>query len=107
MTIADSSRILGRWVYHGGLSGKDVVLAESGIGMTNAAMTTQAMLDRFHPKAVIFSGIAGGIDSSVHIGDITSAGRGISTTTDTTAKTAFKYPGSGCMTRHGQRRPDR
>ena len=71
MTIADSSRILGRWVYHGGLSGKDVVLAESGIGMTNAAMTTQAMLDRYHPKAVIFSGIAGGIDSSVHIGDIT------------------------------------
>ncbi len=70
MTIQDSIIILGRTVYTGQLAGKDIVLAESGVGMTNAAMTTQRMIDDFNPRGVIFSGIAGAIDSSVHIGDI-------------------------------------
>lgn len=38
--------------------------------MTNAAMSVQYLIDQFHPKAVVFSGIAGAIDTSVHIGDI-------------------------------------
>jgi adenosylhomocysteine nucleosidase len=70
MNIEKSEKILGRAVHIGKLSGKDIILAESGIGMTNAAMTVQKMIDRYNPKGVIFSGIAGGIDSSVHIGDI-------------------------------------
>lgn len=70
MEQADSLVILGRPVLTGQLAGKDIILAESGIGMTNAAMTTQKLIDVFNPKAVIFSGIAGAIDSSVHIGDI-------------------------------------
>lgn len=71
MDIVQKHRILGRPVLSGRLSGKDIILAESGIGMTNAAMTTQKLIDRFKPKAVIFTGIAGAIDSVVHIGDIT------------------------------------
>jgi adenosylhomocysteine nucleosidase len=70
MTIQDSAIVLGRTVYIGTLAGKEIVLAESGIGMTNAAMTTQRMIDYYNPKGIIFSGIAGAIDSSVHIGDI-------------------------------------
>lgn len=70
-TIVDTSLVvLGRNTLIGTLSGKSVVLMESGMGMTNAAMSTQAMIDRCRPRAVIFSGIAGAIDSSVHIGDI-------------------------------------
>ncbi|HVP06638.1 MAG TPA: 5'-methylthioadenosine/S-adenosylhomocysteine nucleosidase, partial [Candidatus Acidoferrum sp.] len=42
----------------------------AGMGMANAAMTTQKMLDEYHPKAVLLSGIAGAIDSAVKIGDI-------------------------------------
>ena len=61
---------LGREVYIGKISGKEVVLAESGVGMNNAAMTTQKMIDLYHPTAVLLSGIAGAIDSAVHIGDI-------------------------------------
>ncbi|MFH2036107.1 MAG: 5'-methylthioadenosine/S-adenosylhomocysteine nucleosidase [Candidatus Zixiibacteriota bacterium] len=71
MDIRDSSVVLNRTVYTGQLKGKNIILAESGVGMTNAAMTTQKMIDLFEPKAVIFSGIAGAIDTSVHIGDIT------------------------------------
>ena len=61
---------LGRRITHGQLEGHTVILAESGIGMINAALTTQLLIDRYNPGAVLFSGIAGGIDSSVAIGDI-------------------------------------
>lgn len=71
MTTTSEERILGRTVVVGDLAGKKVVLAEAGIGMTNAAMTTQRMIDEYHPTAVIMTGIAGAIDSSVQIGDIT------------------------------------
>ncbi len=70
MEIEDSVRLLGRMVYEGTLSGKDIVLAESGVGMDNAAMTAQRMIDVYYPEAVIFTGIAGAVDTTVHIGDI-------------------------------------
>jgi adenosylhomocysteine nucleosidase len=70
MCLDQTETVLGRTAHIGKLSGKDIVLAESGIGMTNAAMTVQKMINKYNPIAVIFSGIAGGIDSSVHIGDI-------------------------------------
>ncbi len=70
MTNEHTDTLLGRPVLTGSISGKQVVLAEAGMGMANAAMTTQKMLDEFHPKAVLLSGIAGAIDSAVKIGDI-------------------------------------
>jgi len=70
MAVDSAAAHLGRRVVYGRLSDRPVVLAESGVGMTNAAMTAQALLDRCRPARVLFSGIAGGIDSSVHIGDI-------------------------------------
>ncbi len=70
MTINETAKILGREVCVGNLGGKEVILAESGVGMTNAAMTTQRLIDEYDPERVIFTGIAGAIDTSVHIGDI-------------------------------------
>jgi len=70
MTVSQTDTILGRIVYSGQLRGVDIILAESGVGMTNAAMTTQRLIDKYNPRGIIFSGIAGAIDSSVHIGDI-------------------------------------
>jgi adenosylhomocysteine nucleosidase len=54
----------------GTLEGRDVVLFLSGISMVNAAMTTQLALDRFEIDAILFSGIAGGVDPSLSIGDV-------------------------------------
>ncbi|MCF3935814.1 5'-methylthioadenosine/S-adenosylhomocysteine nucleosidase [Acuticoccus sp. M5D2P5] len=54
----------------GRLEGEEVVLLLSGVGMVNAAMTTQMALDRFEITAIVFSGIAGGIDPSLSIGDV-------------------------------------
>lgn len=63
-------RILGRTATRGRLADVDVVLAESGVGLTNAAMITQKLIDSFQPQGVIFTGIAGAINDDVQIGDI-------------------------------------
>jgi adenosylhomocysteine nucleosidase len=47
--------------YSGKISGCEVVLAECGIGKVNAALHTQAMIDRFNAGMIINTGIAGGI----------------------------------------------
>jgi adenosylhomocysteine nucleosidase len=54
----------------GNLAGKPVVLLLSGVSMTNAAMTTQLLLDRFAVERIVFSGIAGGVNPALHIGDV-------------------------------------
>jgi len=54
----------------GTLEGKPVVLFLSGISMVNASMTTQMVLDRFSITRIVFSGIAGGADPALTIGDV-------------------------------------
>ena len=54
----------------GTMGGKPVVLMMSGVSMVNAAMSTQLLLDHFHVRAIVFSGIAGGVDPSLHVGDV-------------------------------------
>ena len=55
----------------GTLEGKPVVLFLSGISMTNATMNTQRVLDRFRVTGIVFSGIAGGVNPSLHVGGVT------------------------------------
>src|SRR5690554_515933 len=55
----------------GTLEGKPVVLFLSGVSMINAAMNTQLALDRFRVTHIVFSGIAGGVNPDLHIGDVT------------------------------------
>ncbi|MCJ1961553.1 5'-methylthioadenosine/S-adenosylhomocysteine nucleosidase [Novosphingobium mangrovi (ex Hu et al. 2023)] len=57
----------------GTLEGKPVVLMQSGVSMVNAAMNTQLVLDRFKVKRIVFSGIAGGVDPELSIGDVVVA----------------------------------
>ncbi|MBI5868684.1 MAG: 5'-methylthioadenosine/S-adenosylhomocysteine nucleosidase [candidate division Zixibacteria bacterium] len=59
----------GRSIVFGSLV-QPVVIASSGIGMTNAAATTQHIIDTYHPKAIIFTGICGGVNPQHQIGDI-------------------------------------
>jgi adenosylhomocysteine nucleosidase len=60
----------GTRVIVGKLEGQPVVLFLSGMSMVNAAMTTQAALDRFAVRRIVFSGIAGGSDPALDIGDV-------------------------------------
>ena len=71
----ETVRINGVDFVTGKLAGKDVVLFLSGVSMVNAAMTTQLALDRFGIEAIVFSGIAGGVDPALDIGDVVVADR--------------------------------
>ncbi len=53
------------------IEGHKAVLFLSGISMVNAAMTTQLALDNFNIEAILFSGIAGGVNPDLNIGDVT------------------------------------
>ena len=59
----------------GTLEGHDVVLFLSGISVVNAAMTVQLALDHFAVERIVFSGIAGGVDPGLNIGDVVIAER--------------------------------
>ena len=70
-TITETRVVNGRTYYLGRLGGQDVVLLLSGVSMVNAAMTTQALLDRIPIRTIVFSGIAGGVNPGLHVGDVT------------------------------------
>lgn len=59
----------------GRLEGRGVVLFLSGISMVNAAMTVQLAIDHFTIDRIVFSGIAGGVDPALDIGDVVIADR--------------------------------
>lgn len=56
--------------YEGMLEGIPVVLAACGIGKVSAAACAQALIDRFAPTHLIFTGIAGSLDARIDIGDM-------------------------------------
>lgn len=57
----------------GTIDGHGVVLAGSGMGKVNAAIITTLLADRFGCRAVVFSGVAGGLDPGLAIGDVVVA----------------------------------
>lgn len=59
----------------GKLGSRNVVVASSGIGKVNAAITTTLLLEHFKPAEVIFTGIAGGINTELLPADIVIATR--------------------------------
>jgi len=70
MSLEDSLFSVGRVFWVGKIVDKEVIVVNSDVGMTNAAMTTQLLIDRFKPNQIIFTGICGGIDPDNNIGDI-------------------------------------
>lgn len=56
--------------YEGTLKGKKVVVVRSGVGKVNAGMCAQILADVFEVEAIINTGIAGGLNNDINIGDI-------------------------------------
>ena len=57
-------------IYCGEYAGKNVVLALSGIGKVNAALSTALVLQQHRPDFVINTGSAGGLGSGLKVGDV-------------------------------------
>jgi adenosylhomocysteine nucleosidase len=66
-------RIKGIRFLTGELRGRSVVIALTGVGKVNAAMTSTILLMNWNPEQLIFTGIAGGIHPNLLPGDIVIA----------------------------------
>lgn len=62
---------------HGALDERDVVVAEAGIGKVNTATVATLLAARFGARTLVFSGVAGGLDPALAIGDVVVARRAI------------------------------
>lgn len=54
----------------GALGGNELILRQCGIGKVNAAVGTAELIRSFSPDAVVSTGVAGGIDTSLGVMDV-------------------------------------
>lgn len=70
LTNPIKKEIFGFTFYEGSIHDKDVVISKSGVGKVFAAMTAQKLIDTYNPNCLVFTGIAGALNTSLEIGDI-------------------------------------
>lgn len=68
--VEDQVQIGGREHFIGRLEGHPVVLFLGGVSIVNATMAAQAVIDHFPVGGIVFSGIAGGVNPELAIGDV-------------------------------------
>lgn len=65
-----SNRTFERGFIHGDIERTAVCLGMTGIGKVNAAVAATQLCERASPSLLIFTGVAGGLDPSLDIGDV-------------------------------------
>ncbi|MGE0152255.1 MAG: 5'-methylthioadenosine/adenosylhomocysteine nucleosidase [Reyranellaceae bacterium] len=72
----DGSETIAGLVFHKGrIEGLAAVFVETGIGKVNAALTATILAQHFGCRALIFGGVAGGVDPMLGVGDVVLATR--------------------------------
>jgi adenosylhomocysteine nucleosidase len=69
------TRVAGRDYWVGHLQGQRVVAVLSRIGKVAAATTATVLMERFGARAIVFTGVAGGLAPGVEVGDVVVATR--------------------------------
>ena len=70
----DDKTVRGGFAFRQGrLDDAPVVLVEAGIGKVNTALVGTILLDHFGCRGVLLTGVAGGLDSALGIGDVVVA----------------------------------
>ncbi|MEJ7601230.1 MAG: 5'-methylthioadenosine/adenosylhomocysteine nucleosidase [Kofleriaceae bacterium] len=75
VSAAEVVTLGGRSYHRGAYAGEPVVVVVSRIGKVAAATTAAILLERFRPRAVVMTGLAGAIDPRLAIGDVVIAER--------------------------------
>ena len=66
----------GRFRYVEGILGRnDVVLTQCGIGKVIAAVGAAELIRRHRPDCIVSTGVAGGIDAGLRVGDVVASDR--------------------------------
>jgi adenosylhomocysteine nucleosidase len=65
--------IAGCRFWPGRIDGHGVIMVEAGVGKVATATVASLLLDRFACRGLIFTGVAGGLDAALAIGDIVVA----------------------------------
>lgn len=63
-TIYDLPFVIGK------IGNIECVLVQSGVGKVNASRTTQILIDKYKPEAIINAGVGGSINPELNIGDV-------------------------------------
>src|SRR5262245_25212647 len=72
----DDKIVRGGYAFRQGrLDDVPVALVEAGIGKVNTALVATLLLDHFGCRSVLLTGVAGGIDPALGIGDVVVADR--------------------------------
>jgi adenosylhomocysteine nucleosidase len=75
LTGAEAGTIAGRPMTRGILDGKPVIVTESGCGKVAATIQATVLTDRYDCRALMVSGVAGGLAPELSIADIVIADR--------------------------------
>jgi len=70
MQIESSEKIGSKTAYIGKLEGQSIVLVFSGWGKVAAASTATLLIERYQIEQIIFTGVAGGVNNKLNVGDI-------------------------------------
>jgi adenosylhomocysteine nucleosidase len=93
LTHASIQEIEGMTFVTGRLDGRPIVVAWTGVGKVNAAMTTTLLLEHFRPTQVVFTGVAGAVDPNLEPGDIMIARQTAYHDMGTLSPTGLEYGG--------------
>lgn len=63
-------KVLDRDGYRGTLDGREVILVQSGVGKVASGMIAATLLSQHHCRPLMISGVAGGLDPALGIGDL-------------------------------------
>ena len=59
-----------RKFYKGTHDKHELILVQSGLGKVNAAVVSTLLIEKFKCEFLLFSGVAGGIDPEIEIGEV-------------------------------------
>jgi adenosylhomocysteine nucleosidase len=70
MALDKMLEMAGMSFYAGTLRNSEVVVVTCGIGKVNAAICTQILINKFNVKSIINTGVSGGLNENLKIGDL-------------------------------------